>query len=268
MKAAFIGRRGLGGVTMRAAPTAKALGLPLVDCKDFSPSSFWDTLVVCKYWPDVDLKGRCGRLIWDPLDAWESTKPHAAPVEFWRWAHSKLRFDAIVATSPAAADTMRAALPDVEIIMSPHHADPRIEADWYDPDGPIVYAGGIRFIDSAIPALTEAARRLGRKFIVDTDRECWKSLKGAALSLCLRLPPCDGEINRTCKPTVKVENTAAAGLCCLASDHPSITSLRPEITVPRGSWESAILSALEAGPLKNPVRIEKHIDIMGKAIAP
>lgn len=250
---------------MRAAPVAKAIDAPLIHPEKFSDSGFWDTIVVTKYWPKgIDLRARCDRLVWDPLDAWESTKPDASPANFWRWCHGQLRFDTIIATSPSAAVSMNHAIGEkVRVVLSPHHADPRIDSSWHDPAGPIVYAGGERFIASNKETLTRAAKYIGREIVWSHDRDCWQALKGASLSLCLRLHPTDNEINRTSKPGVKIENAAAAGLCCLASDHPAITSLRPEITVHRGgSWEAALLSAYEAGPLKNPVTIGQHIEIM------
>lgn len=252
---------------MRAAPVARALDAPLIHPEKFSDSGFWDAIVVTKYWPrDVNLRARCGRLIFDPLDCWESTKPDAAPADFWRWTWGQLEFDTIIATSPAAAVSMNQAIGEkVRIVLSPHAADPRIDATWHDQSGPIVYAGGERFIASQADAIADAARRIGRQWLFRFDRDCWQALQGAAMSLCLRLPPTDTEINRLCKPQVKAANAVAAGAPVLSSDHPCFTSLYGSSAVVQSgeSWDAALLRSLHAtrstGIL---VTVDQHIEIV------
>ena len=255
---------------MRAAPVADALDIPLIDTKEFKGGQ-WDTLVVCKYWPK-GIRQHCNRLVLDGLDCWESTYPEMDVVEFWNWCYLELQFDVIIATSTACAYRMSEALNDydVQVVLSPHHADPRIEPTWYDPDGPIVYAGGERFIADEKRNIIDAARAIGREMRFDHTKAAWKALKGASLAIAARFGNTDTQLNRWCKPAVKIENAAAAGLCCVASDHPANWQMRqPNISYlytdeseTAWDWQAAFETAYERGPLCNPIAIENHIETM------
>lgn len=274
LKIAFTGRPKLGGVQMRGVSVAESMGVPFVPINEIRKDDWWDVLILVKYWRGYEgvLRAATSRLIFDPLDMFESTKPTAQPEEFWAWCRKSLPFDDILATSPACAATMQAAgIPPDRIHLAPHHADSRIEnnitlsgcGNWHDPSGPVVYCGGLRYIEWALPALQRACQSLGRALIVNTDRDAWRGLRGAALSLHLRMPPFDTLLNQTCKPQVKLENAAAAGVPILCSPHPCTLTLRPEV---RTWWgvESDLVhdltAALRLPPPLRPVRIEDHVE--------
>lgn len=275
---AFTGRRALGGVKMRGVAVADKLGVPFVDLSELSGR--YDTLVLVKYWThgrDHDyskvLRRSCERLIFDPLDVFSSTKPLAEPSEFWRWCWKRLQFNDLIATSPACADSMVSGVPSlmpepVQFHLLPHHADPRIGPDWYNPRGPVVYAGGLRFIQSALVEIQAACDRLGRRLLLDYNKDCWRRLQGAALALHLRLPPEDTPLNRYCKPQVKLENAAAAGLPCLATADPCVMSLDiPHIVAASGDFFGDIRWSLEnAAPLTNPVTLDHHCARMAQLL--
>lgn len=269
MKAAIVGRRGLGGVQMRAAPLASAFGIPFIDTKDFRGGNY-DTILVCKYWPK-NIRQHCNTLVFDALDCWESTHPEMSISEFWNWCYIELQFDVIIATSSSCAHKMQEVLGnyDVTVVISPHHADPRIHRTWGDPRGPIVYAGGERFIASEKANIERAAKRIGRRVVFDHSKTAWKSLQGASLAISARFPPTDTMLNRWCKPAVKIENAAAAGVCCVASDHPANWQRRQSnlsFLYTAGedgeswAWEDAFRVAYERGPLSHPIVIENHIE--------
>jgi len=281
---AFTGRRALGGVKMRGVAVADKLGVPFVDLSELSGR--YDTLVLVKYWThgkDSDYakisRRSCTRLVFDPLDVFSGTKPDAEPSLFWSWCWNRLHFDDLIATSPACAETMetaRASHGDVPapfvIHQAPHHADPRVGPDWYNPNGPVVYAGGVRFIASALPRIQAACDRLGRRLLLDYRRDCWERLKGAALALHLRLPPEDTPLNRHAKPQVKLENAAAAGVPCLATPDPCVTSLREVrggLTAHREhnpDWQSLIDDSLDGDTLSNPVTLDHHCARMARIL--
>lgn len=275
---AFIGRKALGSVRMRGVDVAAKLGVPFLPLKAITSGKRWDTLVLVKYWTDRRenyakwIRRRCDRLIFDPSDCFSQYKPHAEPGDFWRWCHKQLDFDEIVATSPAALESMGVLLREKVLgHLMPHHADPRVGPDWYDPDGPVVYAGGPQFIRSAVDEIAVACNRLSRRFVLAEGPGSWRALKGAALCLHLRLPPTDTPLARVAKPQVKLENAAAAGLPCLATPHACATSLeRPRgqaLPQRRGvywtadneqQWLGTLDWAQDAPPLSNPVTLDQH----------
>jgi len=273
MKIAFTGKN-IGGVRMRGVDVAERLGVPFININKLKLSDRFNTLVLVKYWDDPLLLRRCcDQLIFDPLDCWSSTKPNAKPCDFWQWTRKLLQFDEIIATSPACLESM-ACLPESKVIghMLPHHADLRVGPDWHNPNGPVVYAGGRRFISSALPQIESACKQLGRNLLLDHGRNCWRRLQGASLCLHLRLPPEDTLLNQYCKPQVKLENTAAAGLPILATCDPCVT-WRKNLTcawrdaVTNGiNWETWIEFALAQEPLMNPVTLEQHADNMAKVL--
>jgi len=230
---------------MRGRDVARLLGVPFYDVTDLPQGERFGTLVLVKYWPPniASIRAACDRLILDPLDVWTQTKPDAKPVEFWRWVANQTGCDAMLATSPAAQETMREA--GVETILAPHAADPRIGADWYDAHGHIVYAGGQRFLGSELPAIEKACRRLGRRFVARYDRECWQALQGAALSLCVRFGKERTPLNCWCKPAVKLANAAAAGIPVLSTNDPAVYTLA-DVPLVTGKWDDDIASALNS----------------------
>ena len=265
---AFVGIKSLGGVRMRGISVAQALGVPFYDLRDLSKIDRAGTLILVKYHDRYGelIRQKCERLIYDPLDAWLKTRYHdAQSSEFWRWTRQELHFDEIIATSPACAETMRAALPSVPLHLAPHHADPTITPG-YKATGHVVYAGAVRYIKAEKRAIKACCRLLGRKLVIEAAKQTPKSLNGASLMLHLRLKPHDTHLNRYCKPQVKLENAAAAGLPVVASDHPCTTSLRPEVVRHAGDWERSIRDGLATEPLRNPVKLKDHVAHLRKIL--
>jgi hypothetical protein len=241
---AFTGNSKLGGVQMRGRDVADRIGVPFVPLADAACLRF-RTLVLVKYWPDnvSALRQQCDRLILDPLDCWTQTKPHAEPEAFWRWVAGQTGCDAMLATSPAVQATM--ALAGVATILAPHAADPRIASTLHDPSGPVVYAGGERFLGDQAPAIKAACKTLGRKFVARFDRDCWQALRGAALSLCVRFGEERSPLNLVGKPLVKVANAAAAGVPVLATPDPAIESM-VDVETTTGDWVSDLAAGLRS----------------------
>ena len=125
-------------------------------------------------------------------------------------------------------------------------------------DGPVVYSGAKRYIQSELAAIKKACKDLDRRLVLESGKGPPHRLRGASLVLHLRLAPHDTPLNRWCKPQVKLENAAAAGCPVLASGHPSVTSLRPGVPTAHGSWAESIAHALSQAPLANPVSLEDH----------
>lgn len=264
MKVAIIGNRSLGGVVMRGQHVAQRLGILCYSLAEIDRIPHHDVLILVKYHNDfgAQIREKCDRLIYDPLDCWSSLAKwrNRDPVDFWRWTRAQLGFDEIIATSPACAETMTESLPTVPVHILPHHADPRVGPNWYHPDGPVVYAGGIRFLGSHAQAIEWACNKLGRQFVADVGRACERSLKGASLCLNLRMSPENTDLNVMCKPQVKSENAAAAGLPMLATYDPCCYSLRPEAAYFNEglSWKDNIERALGSAPLSDPVTLDEH----------
>ncbi len=284
MKICFTGVRPLGGVQMRGVQTARLLGVPFLDLeREFlKTKTVWDAVVLVKYHrgQGAAIRERAVRLIYDPLDCWSSLhhwKDRPA-IDFWRWTRCELGYDDILATSPACAMKMYDANPTVNIHMLRHHADTTIVQDvaqhgrWYDPAGPIVYAGGLRFLGGQEEYMRRSARALGRQLIINIDRCCERTLKGASLAISPRLHPEDTDLNAHCKPTIKAANAAVAGLPFLCTDDPAHRSAAYDNTcfIDRDlNWESNFAKALNYPPLEGGTSLADHANaleeiIMGK----
>lgn len=74
------------------------------------------------------------------------------------------------------------------------------------------------------------------------------------------MPPENTDLNVLCKPQVKSENAAAAGLPMLATADPCCQSLRPEACYVDDalSWQENIARALASPPLSDPVTLDEH----------
>lgn len=225
----FVGHKSLGGARMRGRDVAERLQQRGYDTQFYAwdelPSGKLGTVVIVKYWTPqiVELRKRCRLLIGDPLDCFSQTKPNAEPADFWRWYYKEVRPDIILSTSPACSETMQDC--GARSVLAPHHADERIGTDWYDPNGPVVYAGGERFLGNELERIYDACNSIGKRFIARYDKDCWQVLKGASLSLCVRYGKERTALNLYCKPTVKVANASRAGIPIYATDDPAIYSL-------------------------------------------
>lgn len=258
--AAIIGRSEMGGVKMRGVDIAVRAGLQFFDSRMLPPGRY-GTLIIVKYWPDNirEIRSRCDRLILDPLDCWCQTQPQMKPQEFWRWCKEQTGCDAMVATAPSVAETMKSC--GVEVLYAPHHADPRVGTDWYNPDGPVVYAGGGRYLGSEVKAIEAACARLGRDFVSRQDADCWQALQGAALALSCRFGPERTPLNIWCKPGVKLANAARAGIPVLATHDPAVFTLC-DVEMVTGDWEADIAAALKSPPCNAPHAIDDYANLL------
>lgn len=254
---------------MRGIGIADGIGAKYIPLERFEDSMHFDIIILVKYHGKKArmIRSGCDRLIYDPLDCWSAERWDRSPEEFWKRQRRELGFDDIIATSPACQYIMQDALPSIPVHMFPHHADPRIGKNWYNPIGPIVYAGGEHFIREWKNVINKTCDNIPRNSIMAHDAECWKALKGASIGLHLRMPPTDTAINRYCKPQVKLENIAAAGLAAVVTGHPCATSLRPGMCFVNDPTElhEHILAAAknpEKYRIFNPVTLESHIKRM------
>ena len=266
---AFVGRKYLGGVKMRGVEVAQKMGVPFIDNKKLDPwGKKFDTIILVKYWINDQkwlqtLRNRCHTLIYDPLDSWTQTRPHYKATAFWKWTQKILKWDRIVATSGSCVASMIEC--NKPIHMGLHHADSRIKNDWYDPKGPIVYAGGLRFIASELDNIKPICKKLNRILIVAGGKDCWQSLQGASLVLHPRFSPEDTDLNKHCKPQVKLENSIAAGIPIVATWHPCVFTCRHNVQNMDPKNDFGIAEALECGPyLENPFTIDHYIEEIRK----
>ncbi len=265
MKFLMIGRKGLGGVRMRGVDIAARLGVPFCDSREIPPGKL-GTVVVTKYWPENirEIRSRCERLILDPLDCWCQTNPTMRAQDFWRWCQLETDADMMVATTPSVEETMRGA--GVSALYAPHHADQRIKPDWRDPRGPVVYAGGVRYLGQERDAIAAACRTLGREFIVRDDKDCWQALQGASVVISTRFGVERTPLNIWCKPGVKLANAARAGIPVLATRDPAIYSLC-ETDLVTGDWEEDIRVAIAGEPCQAPHDPEIYCNVLRGVMA-
>lgn len=217
MRVAMVGDTSFGGVRMRGVQVALQNGWEMIDLADLATKPKYDVLILVKYaggFADL-IRSKCRRLIFDPLDCWAGRDED--PKSFWARLRSEIGFDDIIATSPACAESMPG-----RVHLIPHHADVRILPERNDPSGPVVYIGDERYIRDGIQPIRAACEKLRRQLLIGTHPVM---LHGASVALAPRLGRSSTEINRRCKPCVKVENAAAASVPVLATDDPAITSL-------------------------------------------
>ena len=167
------------------------------------------------------IRNNYDRLIWDPLDSF--MKHARSDAGYWRVKYKELRFDDIIATSASCASMMNDQLRKfgVKVHLVKHQSDSRMDRSFYNVDGPVVYAGGKKYLGRRIPEITKVCESVGKEFVViDGYPDSILGLKGASVAVCLREPPYDSELIRCCKPQVKMENAIACGIPIVASDHP------------------------------------------------
>jgi hypothetical protein len=260
---AVVGTWTWGAVRMRGEALARHLACTMIGSDQIGEISHCEAIVAVKNdlggTPiGIRIRDRCDRLVYDPLDAFCDVDVTANddPIAYWRARYRELAFDDIIATSPACRDIMRAALPErVRVHLSPHHADPRINESWRKQDGPVVYAGMPCFIASGWDRIEQACEMIGKPLLAGHDCDV---LKGASLALALRLPPYDTELNRRCKPQIKIANAAAAGLAVVATDCPAATSLYPDVATVPVDFSAAQLADAMQRALASPRRPRRH----------
>jgi glycosyltransferase involved in cell wall biosynthesis len=248
---AVVGDRSYVGVNMRGRVLSRHLGCELIEPRQVHGMARRKTIIAIKRgFSPTATRAKCDRLVYDPLDVFCDSHARVDPVDYWRSVYRELRFDDIIATSPACHGVMRAALPDkVRVHIVPHQCDPRIDRSWRNPDGPVVYAGLNVFVASGVDRIKQACRMIGKDFVMG---ESCDVLKGASLALAFRLPPYDTEMYRRCKPQIKLENAAAAGLPAVATDCPAATSLHRNIQTVPVDFSASQLAAVMQRALNGP----------------
>lgn len=232
-------------------------------------------LVVKADIPEV-VRQKAKRVIWEPLDIWFDRRREAEmnAAEWLRAKHLQFKFDEIiVSTIPmeiAAREVLRGY--GVRVHLVPHHADPRVGLDWYDPNGPIVYAGHSYFIKGFEKSIERAAARIGRQCKLATRTHSWKALEGAALVLAPRLAS-RHPMNLTCKPVIKLANASQAGIPALATPDTATATLFFDVSTLRyDRWndEKELSEAMAAALRSKPsdVKFDKvrWLDRMQKII--
>ena len=290
-RVAFVGYQFGAGCALRGRWPASALGYRYFSKPEqMGHKKTWDIIFLIKYALNDSgrmIRQRCGRLVLDVLDGWGTNCAKDASTmsasAFWRHIHREIKFDDILATTPSAYDSIRSALclkagsgaPSVH--YAPHQCDHRLKPA-YNPRGPVVYVGSMKYLNAAVPQLDQACRKLGRRLIVGY-RHHPEMLHGASLALALRCGKMRGELPAVAKPQIKLENAAAVGLPVLASAHPCCLSARPECVFaddgPKtvSDWCELIDRALSSKPLENPYRMEHHLQVLqsiidGKQVPP
>lgn len=237
MKIGVAGPLGWASFRIRGEPLAKMLGWKLIDVSKRIREHFdviW--LVKRKGNNYIHVRNHCDRLVFDPLDFWHS--PNGVnPSACWRRVYKDMPFDTIIATSPACWAKMHESMKgtDVPVHMLPHQCDHRVSEHWYDPAGPVVYAGAGSFAKNYEPILTKACRVIGREYRPNYSQyHGWQGLQGAALVLAIRCGRSHNcRFTRFCKPQIKIENAAAMRCPVLCGGHPAEISLHPECSIVR-----------------------------------
>lgn len=256
---AVVGDQRFGGVRMRGRSLSKQLQGKLYTPLQVQDLAHHSTIVAIKNIVSPKLiRQKCDRLIYDPLDDFFTLRINVDPVKYWRSRYQELRFDEIIASSPACYDVMRAALPNEVIVhLVPHQCDARIDKSWRNPNGPVAYAGLKRFIEPGLDRIETACRMVGKQF--NMGKTC-DVLKGASLAIALRLPPHDTALNRRCKPQIKIENAIAAGMPIVSTDCPAAVSLHPEIQTVPTDFSAATLADAMCTALSGPQQTEPYTD--------
>lgn len=232
--AVFFGDTRLGGFQMRGIDVCNRLNRLDVVHDDWCRPTIRRPrfAVLVKYLPEnrellEPLIRHGSKIVLDPLDNWwQQTR---SPVDHFAGLLRSVPARAIISTSPACNQVMIQAAAQVDssirVWMLPHGPDNHV--GWFrDPDGPVMYCGHEGYLGGLVPEITEACRRVGKGFLrAPGIPEAVSQVIGVSLLLHPRLGSTATEINRLCKPQVKLANAAAAKLPVLATDDPAVTSL-------------------------------------------
>jgi len=274
MKIAVLGWPGFGAVQMRGMTLCRQFGWEFIDSQSaFSQRAKWDTIIAIKRHFPNEIRRQCRRLIYDPVDCW-APLDQSIPSVYWKERHKELCYDEILATSPSCLQVMKEGTPsDVKVHLVKHHCDPRISKGWHNPDGPVVYAGDPVYISSILDKLNSACNLLGRELITCHGKAAWNSIRGASVALAIRAEPFNTLLNRYCKPQVKIENAAAAGVPVLSTNDPcSISSRNGFVTLdPQDCFNETLLAnhlntAIHSNPLRAPITLQDYLCAMEKIV--
>lgn len=256
----IIGPTNWGYFRMRGAPVADRCGWPVQTSRGRVSWDGAETCLALKCDVPPIVRDSCRRIIYMPGDQWFESREQMSsePVD---WLIKKCRANKatdLILESPALAGVLQE-VDGLTVHVLPHHADPRVQADWYHPHGPIVYAGHRAFVERGRDILIAASKRLNREIVFDYSDTAWRALQGASLVIAMRYDPYATEMHRFLKPAVKVANAAAAGIPVLATDDPAITSIYDVVTVTKeqslsvDAVSAAMHRAIESGPQDLPV---------------
>ncbi len=258
MRVGVFGDPAFGGVQLRGVQVAEQMGWEFVPLDQLHQAGRFDFGIVVKYFGHHGqaLRNICGRLIYDPLDAWHQGNPNV--YAHWWERFEALQPDVVIATSPACEAVMRlSTMPATHlctVAMIPHQPDARLM--WVrDPQGPIVYDGELAYLGGEWKTIVAAAKRLGLRAKHGTAADRGQRM-GVSLLLHPRLGRTATTINRYCKPQIKLANAAHCGLPVLATDDPAVMTLARTVTVlPVSAWsdidilEQAMRTAIDAEPV-------------------
>lgn len=246
MKVAVIGDPSFGGVQLRGVQLAERMDwdfLPLASL-EHQPVPSYDVGIVVKYHEGFasQIAGLCRRIVLDPLDNW--AQADVCPLRHFARDNHRLRFDAIIATSPACEQVMRLAqigeTTPAQVWMLPHGPDHR--CGWFrDPNGPVMYCGRKDYLGLAVSTIEEACRRNCKEFLClpGTPENVARKI-GVSLLLHPRLGQSTTSINRFCKPQIKLANASKANLPVLATNDPCVVSLSNNVwTAHSDVWHNA-----------------------------
>ena len=189
MKIAVIGPKGFASFRIRGQPLAAVHDWACLDVRK-QIKGHYDVIWLVKrnnrnY---KHVRSHCDKLVCDPLDFWHWPN-RVDPVTCWRTIFDVMPFDAIISTSPACRNAMKEGLAGtgVPVHMLPHQCDHRVKPEWYNPDGPIVYAGIRAYVKAYEVTLTTACEMIGRKYHgVYSEHHGQLGLDGASLVIALR----------------------------------------------------------------------------------
>jgi hypothetical protein len=256
-KGCVIGPASWGSYQMRGKPIAQRFGFDQYNSRakvDTGDRRYEDCLAVKCDVPPI-LRRTAKRIFFDPLDKWFGSAREASlsPAQWLANEHGRNKFTDLIAATIPMREAAKRGLRGVRVHLVPHHADERVGQDWYDPDGPIVYAGMSKFIEPVLRTVRQACKIIGKEFVYNTDHHAWKALEGASLILAPRAG-LRTKLNLMCKPTVKIANAAQAGVPVLATDDPAITTLYQDVrTAPVELWGDAVkLAHLMSQALDDP----------------
>jgi hypothetical protein len=242
LRGVVVGPTSWGSYRLRGRPVAERHDFREYNSRSkIQPGSErWDLALSVKCNAPPAIRERADRVIFEPLDMWfENNRMKHLPRDWIAEQYRASPFDDLIVSTLSMERAAKRVLPEsVRVHVVPHHADPRIGLDWYDPDGPIVYAGHRYFIEGHRDTMREAAALIGREIVIDETTHSWHSLEGASLVLAPRLEA-RSLLNLHCKPTIKLANASAAGIPALATDDPANELFHDVRTAPVEDWHDA-----------------------------
>lgn len=281
MRIGVCGNPAYGSWQRRGAPLVDAFGWDQLAVDQPVPREDYDCIILAKrnlrriHWFPTNLRQACKYLILDPLDWWTSDEEQDPnPVNLWRHIYRLLEPDYVIATSSTCKATMIEGFPEhVRVFEIPHPCDPSISSGWYDPLGPVVYAGAEAPFEGLQDKFQSAIRRLDREFRIRYTSTDAGPLKGASLQVCMRNGIHMTPLNELCRPLIKLENAAAATMPVLCNGTPAELSRYPYAFCASlsATQDEQVLAhwielALASHRLSNPYTEREYVRDMGNVV--